>query len=80
MHRKGEKMSIPSAKPVWWKVILGAVLVLNEINSRVNPAPNMLKADNAAQQFGMNVTEVVIALIGCWLIYSGTKPLWNKTP
>jgi len=65
-------------KLVWWKVILGAVLIYVEINNRVHPAPNLLKAANSGEQIVMNITGVAIVAVGCWLIYSGIKPLWRK--
>lgn len=73
-------MSMQSPKPIWWKVILGLVLVYTEIHNHASPAPNLLRADNAAEQVGMNVAMIVIILVGCWLIYSGVRPLWRKTP
>ena len=68
-----------SQKPVWWKVILGLVLVYVEIHSHVSPAPNFLRATNQAQQTGMDIMMVAIIVVGCWLVYSGAKPLWRKT-
>jgi hypothetical protein len=68
-----------SQKPVWWKVILGLVLILVEINNHTHPAPNLLKANNLGEQAGMNVAMVAIIAVGCWLVYSGAKPLWRKT-
>jgi len=67
-----------SQKPVWWKVILGLVLIFVEIHSHFYPAPNLLKADNPAQQTGMNIAMVLIIAAGCWLVYSGAKPVWRK--
>ena len=66
-------------RPIWWRVILGLVLVFGEVHGHVIPARNLLKASNDAQQFGMNIAAVVIILVGCWLVYSGGKPLWRKT-
>ena len=66
-------------KPVWWKVILGLVLIFVEINNHMHPASNLLKADNAGEQAGMNVAAVIIIAVGCWLVYSGAKQVWRKT-
>lgn len=71
---------IQSPRPVWWKVILGLVLIIVEIHSHVSPAANLLKASNHTQQVGMDVTALLIVLLGCWLVYSGTKPVWRKSP
>lgn len=72
-------MPAQTQKPVWWKVILGLLLILVEINSRIHPAPNLLKASNPGEQVGMNATMLAIIAVGCWLVYSGVKPLWRKT-
>jgi uncharacterized membrane protein YecN with MAPEG domain len=66
-------------KPVWWKVIVGLLLIFVEINSRIHPAPNLLKADSPGEQIGMDVTMVALIAVGCWLVYSGARPLWRKT-
>jgi hypothetical protein len=60
-------------------VISGLVLMFVEINNRIHPAPNLLKADNPGQQVGMNIAMVAITAVGCWLVYSGAKPVWRKT-
>jgi hypothetical protein len=67
-----------SQKPVWWKIIVGSLIILVEINARVNPAPNSLKANNAGEQAGMNFAMIAIIALGLWLIYSGVKPTWRK--
>jgi uncharacterized membrane protein YecN with MAPEG domain len=66
-------------KPVWWKVMVGLLLIFVEIDSRIHPAPNLLKADNPGEQIGMDATMVAIVAVGCWLVYSGARPLWRKT-
>jgi hypothetical protein len=73
-------MTTQVQKPIWWKVILGAILLTSNINNRINPAPNLLKADNAAQQFGMNLVSFAFLGLALWLLYSGSKPLWRKNP
>ena len=72
-------MTNQSQKPVWWKVILGLLLIYVQIHSHFYPAPNLLKADNPAQQTGMNIVMGLIIAVGCWLVYSGTKPVWRNT-
>jgi hypothetical protein len=66
-------------KPVWWKVIVGLLLIFVEINNHINPAPNLLKANSPSEQVGMNVVMLALIALGCWLVYSGSKPLWRKT-
>jgi len=66
-------------KPIWWRIVVGSLLVIAEIKNHVAPAPNLLKASNEAQQQGMYIASVAIILLGCWLIYSGVKPVWRKT-
>jgi hypothetical protein len=73
-------MLTQSQKPVWWKIILGLVVVYIEIHNWVSPAPNLLKASNPAQQVGMDIAMVAIIAVGCWLIYSGAKPALRKIP
>ena len=72
-------MPLQNQKPVWWKVVLGFSPIFVEINSRIHPAPNLLKASSPGEQVGMNATMLAIIAVGCWLVDSGTKPLWRKT-
>jgi hypothetical protein len=65
-------------KPIWWRVIVGLLLIFIEIKSRIDPAPNLLKASNSGEQAAMNGTMVALIILGCWLVYSGVKPLWRK--
>jgi hypothetical protein len=71
-------VSPESPKRVWWKIALGAGLIIVEINSQVNPAPNLLKANNATEQAGMYFAMTAIIVLGVWLIYSGYKPRLRK--
>ncbi len=66
-------------KPIWWRIIVGSLLVIIELKNHIAPAPNLLKASNEAQQTGMYVAMVVLIFLGCWLIYSGAKPVWRKS-
>ena len=65
-------------EPVWWKVIVGLLLIFIEIKNHIAPATNLLKADNEGEQIGMNVAMVALIILGCWLVYSGIKPMWRK--
>jgi hypothetical protein len=61
---------------VWWKVIVGALLVLSEIGNIFGRAKPL--TGNRDQIEGMRAMEVVLLIFGCWLIYSGTQPLRSK--
>ena len=70
---------VTQPKPIWWKVIVGSLLLFTQINNRINPAPNLLKASNADQQLGMDAMAVMLGLLAIWLILSGARPVWRKT-
>jgi len=54
------------------------MLIFIEIKNHIDPAPNLLKANNPGEQAAMNGTMVALIVLGCWLVYSGVKPLWRK--
>ena len=58
---------------------MGMLLIFVEVRNHVHPSANLLKANNQAEQTGMYVTMVALVLLGCWLVYSGVKPVWRKT-
>ncbi|MGD0858162.1 MAG: hypothetical protein ABR912_02475 [Terracidiphilus sp.] len=65
---------------VWWKVGVGAFLVLMEIKDRLLPDPNMpdvLKASNADQQLGMDIATGIICFVGLWLVFTGVRSAWT---
>ena len=72
-------MPTQSQQPVWWKVIVGMLLILVEVKNHVFPSANLLKANNEGEQLGMYFVMVVLIGLGCWLVYSGIKPIWRKT-
>ena len=72
-------MPIQPERPVWWKIIIGTVLILVEVKNHAFPSANLLKANNPAEQFGMYLGMAVIIGLGCWLVYSGIKPVLRKT-
>jgi hypothetical protein len=79
MRRKGKPMPTQPQEPVWWKVIVGALLILVEVKNHAFPPANLLKANNEEEQLGMYIAMVVLIGLGCWLVYSGIKPIWRKT-
>ncbi len=68
-----------SQKPVWWKILVGLVLLYVEIKNHFSQAPNLMKARDPAEQLGMNIAMGFFIALGCWLLYSGIKPVWRKT-
>jgi len=48
------------------------------LTNHIDPAPNLLKANNPGEQAAMNGTMVALIVLGCWLVYSGVKSLWRK--
>jgi hypothetical protein len=68
-------------KPVWWKIIVGLLLVYAEV-AQYFPgelASSLLRAPHSFQQIGMNAVMVILIAVGCWLVYSGIKPARRKT-
>ena len=53
MRRKGKPMPTQPQEPVWWKVIVGALLILVEVKNHAFPSANLLKANNEGEQLGM---------------------------
>jgi hypothetical protein len=77
-----EKTVPPQPKRiVWWKVGLGILVILMEIKDRILPDPNtpdILKASNADQQFGMDIAAGIIFLFGLWLVFAGVRSAWAR--
>lgn len=65
-------------KPIWWRVIVGLMLIFIEVKNYIHPAANLLKANSPGEQAAMNGTMVALIVLGCWLVYSGVKPVWRK--
>jgi hypothetical protein len=72
-------MPIPSGKPIWWRVIVGALLIVIQVQNQFFPAPNLLKASNPTQQQAMYATAAFLFFLGCWLLYTGAKSVWRKS-
>jgi hypothetical protein len=52
-----------------------------EIKDRILPDPNtpdILKASNADQQFGMDIAAGIIFLFGLWLVFAGVRSAWAR--
>jgi hypothetical protein len=65
-------------KPVIWKILVGALLVYINLENMIAPAPNLLKPSNSDERTGMYLAYFGMIGLGCWLLYSGLKPLWKK--
>lgn len=39
-------MQPQAEKPIWWRVIVGSLLVIIQLKNYTAPAPNLLKASN----------------------------------
>ena len=57
----------------WWKIILGAFLIVINVRLIVFPETQTLKADNASQELGMMVMGGAMILLGGWLLISGIQ-------
>jgi len=75
---RGKSMPTQSHQPVWWKVIIGMLLILVEVKNHILPSANLLKANNEGQQLCMYIAMVALIGLGCWLVYSGIKPICRK--
>jgi hypothetical protein len=67
----------------FWKLGLGAFLLIGQIKSLLFPDPNLpdaLKASNPTQQLGMVAVGVVLCVAGVWLLYSGIRSAWPRPP
>ena len=78
MQDPGKLIPLRPQTPVWWKLVIGCLLLFTQINNRINPAPNLLKASNADQQRGMDAMAVILGVLAIWLIISGVRPIWRK--
>jgi hypothetical protein len=66
-----------SQKFIWWKVVLGFVLISVEIKQLLLPGTRALHPDNATQAASMLVVECMLLLLGLWLVFSGLKGKQN---
>ena len=68
----------PTQKPIWWRAILGSLLVLAEIGSIFGGG--QLLTGNRGEVAGMMAEKIALILVGAWFIHTGTKPLRAKNP
>jgi hypothetical protein len=55
------------------------LLILVEVKNHAFPSTGLLKAENENEQLGMYIAMAALIGLGCWLVYSGIKPIWRKT-
>jgi len=72
IRRTENRLTTQPQKPVWWKTIMGTLLIFIEVKNHVHLAANLLKANNRGEQLGMNIPMVALIAIGCWLY--GNRP------
>jgi hypothetical protein len=58
---------------VWWKIIVGALLVYIEVKQLLWPGTRALQPSNGTQAASMLFVECALLLLGVWLIYSGMR-------
>lgn len=73
--------------PVWWKIIVGAVLVYIEVKQIVYPGTRALRPSNPTQAASMLFVECALILLGAWLFFlvyersrSGEKRADRRAP
>jgi hypothetical protein len=65
-------MLIKPAKPIWWKIAIGSLLVVTQIANFGRTVSR-----NYDQQQGANSAQVILIIVGGWLVYSGMAPVRN---
>ena len=60
---KEKRMQPLAEKPIWWRIVVGSLLVILEVKNHIAPAPNLLKASNEGEQVGMYVVMVAIIVL-----------------
>jgi hypothetical protein len=63
--------SVNTKGPVWWKIVLGALLVYIETKQLLYPGTRSLQPSNHTQAASMLFVECALMLLGAWLIFSG---------
>ena len=63
---------------VWWKIIIGAVLIYIESKELLSPGTRALQPDNPTQATSMLIVEWALLLLGVWLAFFGIKGKRNS--
>jgi hypothetical protein len=65
----------------WWKLAVGLILVLVEIQNWLTPErdiPDALRASNETQQLAIYGASFAIFLVGIGFIIAGIRAVWLK--
>jgi len=78
-----ENVDIPQEpiKISWWKLAVGLILVLIEVENCLTPdqnIPDALRASNETQQFAIYGVSIAIFLVGIGFIVAGIRAIWLK--
>jgi hypothetical protein len=78
-----ENVDIPQEpiKISWWKLAVGLILVLIEVENWLTPdqnIPDALRASNETQQFAIYGVSIAIFLVGIGFIVAGIRAIWLK--
>ena len=57
----------------WWKIILGVVLIYINANQLLHPEKRTFQPSTAGEANAMLGMEVILIVVGAWLMYSGTR-------
>ncbi len=58
---------------VWWKVILGVLLVYIEAKQFISPGSRAFQPSNSTQAGAMIFVQCALLLVGLWLTISGIR-------
>lgn len=67
-------------KPIWWRIVLGSLLIYLETKQLLFPGARALQPSNSTQATTMLVVEGTLLLVGLWLVISGIKAKDKKPP
>ena len=78
-----ENVDIPQEpiKISWWKLAVGLILVLIEVENWLTPdqnIPDAFSASNETQQFAIYGVSIAIFLVGIGFIVAGIRAIWLK--
>jgi len=75
-----ERFERAEAKPPYWRVFIGAILIVGRIGQFVSPGDNLIQPTDTAARLGSYFGSAVVLAGASWLIYSGFKPRRVKIP
>jgi len=64
---------VNNKKLIWWKIIIGALLVYIELKHLLFPAARAFQPESSREAAIMMLVEFALLLFGAWLIFSGGK-------